>query len=431
MKKSLQILATPMNSHGHINAVHGLADRLRSRGHRVIFVLQTEFKGKMSRYGYEERILDDVVHPHLCKYVEEGKEFWQTYMASNGHRFEKSPVQMFADVLPEIFDILHKNQLALHDQYRRLIEEIQPDLILNDCVVDLPPVTTSSIPWVWVFSASPQFMLMDSRIPPYYSGLPLDGDKEEWKHFSEKALEGFGPLMESIRVEHVKQGGKAFGNRLHPFSPFLNIYMTPEVMRYDILSSLPENILGVNELVRSVPDQTFPIPKCLVGKPGKLIYFSMGSFGCANLTLMSRLLRFMARLPHRFIVVKGPHEYELPGENMYGEAFLPQPAVLSQVDMVITHGGNNTVTETFFYGKKMLILPTYFDQLDNAQRIQEVGLGLRLNPFTCTEVELADAVNRLANDEQLTERMRKIGEQIRGSDDKEKVVDYIENKLCN
>ena len=33
-------------------------------------------------------------------------------------------------------------------------------------------------------------------------------------------------------------------------------------------------------------------------------------------------------------------------DGMWGEEFVPQPAILPQVDLVITHGGNNTVTES-------------------------------------------------------------------------------------
>ena len=60
-------------------------------------------------------------------------------------------------------------------------------------------------------------------------------------------------------------------------------------------------------------------------------------------------------MPHRFIVSKGPQAelYEL-ADNMWGAEFLPQPAILPLVDLVITHGGNNTTTECFHHGKPMI-----------------------------------------------------------------------------
>ena len=67
---------------------------------------------------------------------------------------------------------------------------------------------------------------------------------------------------------------------------------------------------------------------------------------------------------------------------MWGEEFLPQPAILPMVDLVITHGGNNTTTECFHHGKPMIAMPVFWDQYDNAQRVDETGFGVRLPTYT-------------------------------------------------
>ncbi len=105
---------------------------------------------------------------------------------------------------------------------------------------------------------------------------------------------------------------------------------------------------------------------------------------------MRQLVAELADTPHRYVVSMGPQHaaYEL-ADNMVGEEFLPQTSVLPHVDAVITHGGNNTTTECMWFGKPMLVLPIFWDQHDNAQRIAETGYGVRLPTYEFADGELA------------------------------------------
>ena len=107
----------------------------------------------------------------------------------------------------------------------------------------------------------------------------------------------------------------------------------------------------------------------------------------------------LAATPHRYIVSKGPlhAEFEL-APNMTGAEFLPQTSVIPHADMVITHGGNNTTTECLHFGKPMIVLPLFWDQHDNAQRMDELGLGVRLATCGFSVPEMHGALDRLLGD---------------------------------
>jgi UDP:flavonoid glycosyltransferase YjiC (YdhE family) len=103
-----------------------------------------------------------------------------------------------------------------------------------------------------------------------------------------------------------------------------------------------------------------------------------------DLSLMQRLIDALATTEHRTIVSMGPLKDKMRlGPRMYGDEFLPQPSILPQCDLLITHGGNNTVCEGFSFGLPMIGLPLFWDQslkermaaiaADNRSRPGEVG----------------------------------------------------------
>jgi MGT family glycosyltransferase len=212
-------------------------------------------------------------------------------------------------------------------------------------------------------------------------------------------------------------------------SPHLNLSIYPDAADYLRTTPLAPTWHRLESSVRDT-EEPWSIPDSLPEDgdgDGSLVYLSLGSLGSADVDLMRRLVDVLSRTRHRFIVSKGPRadEFELP-DNMWGEARVPQTSIIPEVDLVITHGGNNTVTEALHFGKPMVVLPLFWDQYDNAQRMQELGYGLRLATYDSSDDELIGAVDGLLADETLRSNLDELGERIRDQRGVRKAADLIE-----
>ncbi len=123
----------------------------------------------------------------------------------------------------------------------------------------------------------------------------------------------------------------------------------------------------------------------------------------------------------------GPRHDELElADNMWGAEFVPQTSVLPLVDLVITHGGNNTTTEAMHYGKPMIVLPIFWDQHDNAQRVHETGYGVRLDTYGYTDADLTVALARLLGERSVRDRAEAAGRRIRAAAGVRRAAELIE-----
>jgi UDP:flavonoid glycosyltransferase YjiC (YdhE family) len=126
-------------------------------------------------------------------------------------------------------------------------------------------------------------------------------------------------------------------------------------------------------------------------------------------------------------VSMGPlHEQLTLGERMWGAQFVPQTAIVPHCDVMITHGGNNTVGEAFTFGVPTIVLPLFWDQYDNAQRIDECGYGVRLSTYEFTDAELRSAIDRLTEDPALAARLSACSRRLQAAPGRIQAADQIE-----
>jgi MGT family glycosyltransferase len=265
-------------------------------------------------------------------------------------------------------------------------------------------------------------------VAPTFSGLPAD-DRSAWEAFSAEYDLTHREMWESFNAWVIEQGAPPLPDLefIHASSA-ANLYVYPREADYTDARPLDSTWHRMDSSVRET-DEEYSVPAEIANRPegSSLVYLSLGSLGGADVDLMRRLIDVLGRTRHRFIVSMGPQHAELElAPNMTGAEFVPQTKVIPQVDLVITHGGNNTTTESLHFGKPMILLPLFWDQYDNAQRMDELGFGVRLATYDFTEAQMNEALDHLLSDADLRARMAANGEAIRSRDGLRVGADAIE-----
>ena len=74
----------------------------------------------------------------------------------------------------------------------------------------------------------------------------------------------------------------------------------------------------------------------------------------------------------------------------------------------------------------MILLPLFWDQYDNAQRVDERGFGVRLATYAFTDEQMHGAIDRLLGDAGLRARLAASSARIRAADGAGRAADLIE-----
>ena len=118
--------------------------------------------------------------------------------------------------------------------------------------------------------------------------------------------------------------------------------------------------------------------------------------------------------------------------NIHIYKSVPQITVLKMADVFVTHGGMNSVSEALAYGVPMVVIPFVSDQPVNAEFVEKLGVGKRLEYSSVNRNLLRTTVLSMIENQEIKNNLEKVQEMINDAPGNrggaEMIINYWRNK---
>ena len=373
---------------GHINAAITLAQRLMEADFKVVFVGLADDRSILEERGFEYMAIAEDLYPK-GKWAEEKREREEA-------RFIFGKLVKSIKLLRKLDDLLFAFANDISGKF---------DLIISDGLLYYGPLVASkaNIPVVLLQTSLP----FDNPLsPPLGSALSprLDGTlslRTRWRNtmigellsckLGMLANRVLGIVLKRLLIGSSEAEMKRFdlSSELFPRpmrdfrSNYLSIIACPKAFDFNI-STLPET-LYVDGLIDDDDKDVDRLDWTEIPVDKKIVYASMGSQAWMlkdrGKSFYHKILEtFKDRTDSFLIISAGPLAEVLESEwnvpNVRILEWAPQKDILRRADLMITHGGLNSIKECIHFKVPMICYPVGRDQPGNAARIKYHRLGL-------------------------------------------------------
>ena len=397
---------------GHLYPQISAAHALRDRGHEVAFYSHESTRPVVEGEGFalfpfvhvDERRYERI-HALEAEVPATQPKYQTVSVAMKAYR------DMLADSIPEqVSDLLP------------ILRDWRPAALVTD------PAMWGPILVIWELTGTPVALLtqmIGSMIPgpdapPWGPGLPPP------RTFGTRLLARVAELGVDLVAHKMRQQvnriraryglGPMYGS-VNAHTGRLPLYLIPSVPELDYnRHDQPANVHYIGPCVwtRSAvgsppPDWFDRIP---TGRPW--VHVTEGTAQYQKPFLLRAAAEGLAKSGMEVILTTGqnrdPAELgldSLPG-NVHVTRWLNHQEFLPRCAAMVTTGGAATVLAALTAGVPLVVVPTFWDKSDNAQRVAEAGVGLRLAPRRCTPERLRAMVMRLLEEPHFRENARRM-----------------------
>lgn len=349
-------------AHGHTNPTLGVVRELTARGNRVWYYSCDLMREKIESAGAVFVSCDDYdMEQRLTP---------------------KDAVRLGKDMAFSI-RILVDTTLALDDKVCAAVERLRPDCIVADSMA------------VWGKAVA-----MKLGIPFVSSTTTFAFNRYSARIMKQSAGSMAGMLLSMPKIHKEIRRLQKKG---YPVRSFLDLIQNDDHTHTIVYTSpafqpcadtFSDKYAFVGPSIRPASGEIVKIRE-------KLIYISMGTVNNDMLPLYRRCIAALARTGHQVILSVGA----LVPTDAFGdlpahiEVFpqVDQIAVLQKADVFLSHCGMNSVSESLYYGVPLIMLPQTKEQEGVAERVSQLGAGIRLK--RSDEAAILEAVQAVLADD--------------------------------
>lgn len=388
---------------GHVLPQLSIAQALRERGHDVAFHTGHAAQGFIEGAGFELLPFERVDETRAAGDVERLE-----LAAGRGRPPARMVLRTFRSWLVETIP----EQVA---DLRAIRRNWDPDVVVADVAMWGPQLVLGEADGIPV-AISTIFMgplVPGPDAPPPGLGLrpPRGPAGRTLAHAVTRLIElGGRPLRRRVDDIRDAHGLWPMGCSINTFAARVPVYLVPSLRRLDHdRCDLPASVHYVGPCLYHPHDER--TAQWLDGLPNgrPWVHVTEGTLRSGDPFLLRAAAEGLASGPWEVVLSGG----QAPtGRNVHAAPWVDHGELLPRCAAVVTTGGAGTVMAALCAGVPLVVVPTLWDKPDNARRVVEAGVGVRIPPHRCTPRRLRAAVERVLSDERIRRNTRAVAREL-------------------
>lgn len=407
------VLCSPVP--GHINPMCTIGRELKRQGHEVVFFNIIDQQTKIEKEGLNFVAIGEDHFP-----VGSWSKYWGPLSKQDGLRAIWGTMKVHV-IVAEVMcrDIPpHVEKLGIDCL---LIDQVQFQgfAIANKCQIPF-----ISIACALVLNEDPDLVVP----PPFVPWGPCHGLAKIKNVIGYFLYRQFSYPVLKVGNKYARSWGQTEAKSLEDsFSPLLQIAPISALVDFH-RQKLPFNFHYCGAFVdRDRPVCEFPY-ELLDDRP--IVYASLGTLQNGKEIIYKKIDEAFKKInTHQLIISLGTAENKFD-KSQFEHAkivvdFAPQIDLIEKADIVITHAGMNTCSESLYFGKPMLAIPITNDQPAVAKRIEHHRLGRMLNLKKISAQKIRHELQTLARDPKFKENTQRVQAKIAQEGGVKKAIELI------